>query len=173
MEKKVNAYGGKPTCYVLIGPPGCGKSTWVKEHLKTACNPTHIASTDNIIEEIAASRSLTYSDVFKTSFKEADQRFKAELFEAARDNYDIIVDRTNMGAKARAKIGAWITSHTATPYRMVGVLFEWREDVLRERLERRAHATGKDISWGVVEGMLETYAEPTRDEFDLLTVVKL
>lgn len=172
MEIKHNPYGGQPTCYVLIGPPACGKSTWVLQHMLTACNPTHIASTDDIIEEIARERGVTYSDIWAECIGAAEKQFKQDMFEAIRNNHDVIIDRTNMTVAGRRKIRSWLTSNTKEKYRLKAVIFEYDEEVLKERLAARAEATGKNIPWSVVQAKISEYQAPVEGEFDLLTLVK-
>lgn len=48
--------------YILIGPPGVGKSTWVKNNLLDR-NP-YIISRDDIVEKVAGDMGLLYDDMF-------------------------------------------------------------------------------------------------------------
>jgi len=56
--------GTSPTneIYILIGPPGVGKSTWVKNNLLDR-NP-YIISRDDIVEKVAGDMGLLYDDMF-------------------------------------------------------------------------------------------------------------
>jgi glycopeptide antibiotics resistance protein len=56
MAKKLNKL------YVLIGVPGSGKSTWIKNQKWT--DTCVIVSTDEFVEEYAKSVGKTYSEVF-------------------------------------------------------------------------------------------------------------
>ena len=162
---------GAPTLYILIGLPGSGKSFWVRDHMARCATPTHIASTDDVLERLAAERHLTYAQAHQTCFKEAEREFKAGMQKASQQGIDIIVDRTNVFQSARRKVMALIDSNTRVVYRRVGVVFDVHEAVLRERIERRHRETGKNVPWDVVTSMRESYVEPTGEEFHILNHV--
>ena len=170
--KKTFKYDSQPTCYMLIGLPGSGKSTWVERHLTTACTPTLVASSDDQLEKIAIREGITYSEAHAGFFKEAEKAYKAGMIEAARENHDIVVDRTNVMLSSRTRIRRLIESNTPVKYRYVGVVFEVPLDTLKERLIEREERTGKRVSWKIVEGMLETVQLPDHGEFDLLTTIR-
>ena len=48
--------------YVLVGVPGSGKSTWVKN--QKWANDCVVVSTDEFVEDYAKECGLTYSEVF-------------------------------------------------------------------------------------------------------------
>lgn len=159
-------------CYVLIGPPACGKSTWTVEHLGFAdCPPTHVVSSDQIFDEYAAANGITYREAFqRLSFKDAEREMKAR-FQAALDRGDdIIIDRTNMSRKGRAKLMDRVRERKAN-YRFIAVLFSYDRAILQDRLDRRAAETGKYVPTETVNDMIGRYEEPSRDEFDEMIIV--
>jgi heterogeneous nuclear ribonucleoprotein U len=159
---------GAPSLYILVGLPGSGKSTWVKKHLQTSATPTHVASTDDVLERIALENGITYGEAHRTRFKDADREFKAEMAIAAQQGRDIIVDRTNVFQSARRKAMALIESNSKHVYVRNAIIFTVPDDELKRRLDGRFADTGKFISWDVVEGMRKEYVEPTFEEFHFI-----
>jgi heterogeneous nuclear ribonucleoprotein U len=158
--------GGEPTLTFLIGLPGCGKSTFLKKHLQNCVSRYHIASTDDILERFAQEDGTSYDAAWNTRFKEAETEFREGIMNAARENIDIIVDRTNVFPSARRKVMIWIESSTKESYRLVAIVFPTPEDsILQKRLLERAQATGKNVPWDSIEQMRENFIEPTHDEF--------
>lgn len=87
------------TLYVLIGVPGSGKSTWVRNQ-RWAGNCV-IASTDEFVEACAKVKNKTYNQVFKSCIREAEERMYQKVKEAAASGQDIIWDQTNIYTNAR------------------------------------------------------------------------
>ena len=158
-----------PTLYMLIGLPGSGKSTWREKHI--AANPTIttvVASQDDIIEEWAAANGMTYSEAWpKVNQKDVAAKFRTIYKEALNAGHDVIIDRTNMGVKARREILKNVPSN----YETVGVTFVIPDTELHARLDARAKATGKVIPKFVLATMAKAYVAPTREEFTRLVRV--
>jgi predicted kinase len=163
---------GSPTLYFLIGVPGSGKSTWVRNHLMTSASPTHVASTDDVLERIAKEEGITYSEAHRTRFKDADREFKAEMAVAAQQCKDIIVDRTNVFQSARRKVMSLVDSNTKATYIRTAIVFTVPDDILKVRLDRRFIETGKFVSWQIVEGMQKDYVPPSDEEFHFIRNVR-
>lgn len=148
---------------LLIGPPGVGKSTW----LQNAGLYAHVVcSTDDIFERKGADQGMSYNEAFRHfSFKEVESTFKNRMKAAANAGESVVVDRTNLTKKSRAKTLA----HFDETYHRVFVLFEFSDRAaLDERLEKRSVEQGKTIGKKVVDDMLAMYQEPTSDEYDEL-----
>lgn len=56
---------------VLVGLPGSGKSTFVRNVFGDDPSGVFIYSTDDYIEEYAANRSMTYNEAFKDTINYA------------------------------------------------------------------------------------------------------
>jgi len=82
--------------YVMIGAPGCGKSYYIKQHLK-----------DN---EIVISRDairfsmLKDTDVYFSKEKQVYNEFIRQINAAIADDRDFYVDQTSLNRGARAKL---------------------------------------------------------------------
>jgi len=149
----------KPTIMMLIGPPGSGKSTWIKQFMENDSNDWTVISTDVFIEKYAAEQGITYSEAFyKLPFK-TKTKFNIALREAVNKKKHIIWDQTNLSIKIRRK------KMLQTPkYVHKAVAFELDYDELFRRLEKRQNETGKSVSDKIVNQMIETYERPTKSE---------
>lgn len=158
----------KASVYMLIGPPGSGKSTWREHYLTTTSRPSVVISNDDVVEEYGAKHGLTYTESFRALDadevrKEVSRRYDAALL----TGNDIIIDRTNMTVKARRSFLARVPKH----YRRIAVVFEIEREELNERLAKRAAETGKFIPPAVVDDFIAKYQAPTTTEFDEITIV--
>lgn len=137
-----------PQCYILVGCPGAGKTTWLSNNWTA-----DIASSDYYIDMLASSAKKTYSDVFKEAYPRAEQMFLEDITYAALHNRDIAIDRTNMTLKGRARIMSMLPKHEFT-----AVVFP-RPQNLAERLSSRP---GKVITMTMVNRM--PFQMPSLDE---------
>lgn len=158
-------------CFVLIGPPASGKSTWRAKQLAATpfiggdvkpVNPV-IVSGDDLIDAEAERLGITYAEAFRlVDFKEQKRVLRETFMEAVTAGRDIIIDRTNLTIKGRR---SFLASLPKT-YQKVAVLFAVPQDELFERLEKRGRETGKTIPRAVVEDMIASYQPPAHGEFD-------
>lgn len=148
--------------YILIGLPGSGKSTWTEQFVRA--NPdVVVCSTDNMIEDWAAEKGMTYTEAFpKAPMKYFVKQMNQIFDNAVAEGKVIVVDRTNMSAARRRDF----LSKLPETYKKVGVLFEIDSKELRRRLDRRAQETGKVIKDFVLNSMKSHYDVPTLEEFD-------
>lgn len=156
------------TFYGLIGPPGIGKSTWTREHLRNTLRPTRVVSSDANIEESAMLRGITYSEAWNI----VDQKWIArqtneDFARAIEEDSDIILDRTNMSKKSRRSF----LSRLPKTYTKVAVVFRLPRERLQEQLDRRAAETGKFIPPQAIDDMLSRFEEPDLEEFDVIMEV--
>jgi predicted kinase len=145
-----------PHVIVLVGPPGSGKTTWIK-----ANGEGHtVISSDDLLEAWGNERGLTYSEAFKQADMKSIERQMFAAFEAALlAEKCIIIDRTNMNVKSRNRF----LSMVPRKYAKYAVVFTVSREELNKRLDQRP---GKIIPPFVVDSMLASYQEPTNAEFD-------
>jgi predicted kinase len=142
-------------CYMLIGLPGSGKSTWAR----TQNLP--ILSSDQFIEEKALREGSTYDKIFKDTIKEATSHFNRVLAETIAARKEFIVDRTNMNRVSRGKLFQLLQG-----YLVEGHVWTVSPETCLERLARR---TGKSISPDVVYNMWAGFEYPCLEEgFDAI-----
>lgn len=143
------------TCYQLIGVPGSGKSTWIKN--QDWAKDCSVASTDMWVEMEAERQGKTYSEIFDEYMPHA-VRLMANHVELARDKgMDIIWDQTSTTLAARRRKFNMLKDYTH-----IAVVFKTPEP---EELARRLNSRpGKTIPDHVVKRMIEGYDIPTEDE---------
>ncbi len=141
-----------PILYMLVGVPGSGKTTWIKNNKHDAV----VLSTDNYIERYAMKTGKTYSEMFKELIGVATDQMEKDLVQAVRNERDIIWDQTNLTAKSRR------TKLNRIPkdYKKIAVYFSVPND-LRDRLASRP---GKTIPEPVILSMINQLQPPTKEE---------
>lgn len=150
------------TLYMLIGVPGAGKSTWIKNCGIDAV----ILSTDDKIEAAAAAEGKTYNDMFKSVIGEAEKQMHADAAAAFAADRDVIWDQTNVTAKTRGKK----LNRVPERYERVAVYFTTPDNA--ELSRRLANRPGKTIPYNIVMGMVSQLEMPTVDEgFDRIIIV--
>lgn len=155
---------------MLVGVPASGKSTWTEKEFQGEC---HIVSTDKIIDEIAFETGRTYDEVFNKYMKVADRMMWEEFDKCVDGNcYPIVVDRTNMSVKARAKFFDRLKNfHKNHGYKIHAVVFPKPEDVEYQR--RLNSRPGKTIPPHVITSMLANFQMPTTQEgFSSVTIIE-
>ena len=155
--------------YILVGPPGAGKSTWVEREFQGECS---IVSSDAILEAVAAREGKTYDDIFQKYIKVADKMMWQE-FDSVVSNecYPIVIDRTNMSVGARAKFFERLKNfHRGHGYKIHAVVFPKPEDA---EYQRRLNRPGKTIPPHVIQSMLASFVMPTVSEgFETVKIVE-
>lgn len=147
-----------PKFIMLIGSPCSGKSTWVKNNIR---EEVVILSTDNLIEREAEKIGMTYSEAFDVvDFKALEREMFDTMDDAMKNGHDIVLDRTNMSDKQRAKI----LKKVDESYDKVAVVFQTPLEIVLERNVKRAEETGKNIPVFVIKSMFNNFVEPTVEE---------
>lgn len=144
-----------PKCYQLIGVPGSGKSTWIKN--QTWMLGMHVASTDNFVEAYAQKQGKTYSEVFDEYMPTAVNLMAEQVVFCRNNNLDVIWDQTSTTEKSRAR-----KFNMLPDYEHIAVVFKTPE---KEELDRRlASRPGKNIPDHVMRSMIKHFEMPTEDE---------
>jgi predicted kinase len=163
-----------PKLYVLVGPPGVGKSSWIAQNV---ANP-HIISYDSAIDIVREPLGLRYNDVAggqKQFRKEVEAVHKQMIRDSVGSGKDIVVDMTNMTAKARRRALAAVSGHERE-YEKVAVVFDFQgaERGVHDAVAQRAARLGdKTLSYSIVQGMMDRFEMPAEGEgFDKIVVVR-
>lgn len=164
----------RPKIYVLVGPPGVGKSYWISQNVD---NP-YIISRDDIVDAVRAPHGLKYNEMFgpkgKHLSKDIDDKFKERVRGAAESGHDIVVDMTNMGVFSRKNALKAIEGREKN-YDKIAVFFDYRgmEDLVQRSVDRRAaHLNDKHLSPEIMGSMFKRFEMPTHEEgFDDIIVV--
>lgn len=159
-----------PKCIMLVGVPASGKSTW--QYKKYGEYPPVVASTDNIIQEIASSYGMTYDEGFKGLIQIAEQIMWRQITTCLMRGSDFIIDRTNLTVKSRAKFIQKLKLHK---YEIECVVFPevGSEALSKEEWKRRLNSRrGKTIPQEVLDKMIDSYEIPLMSEgFDKITML--
>ncbi len=157
-----------PKCYMMIGIPGSGKSTYIKNFLQNQNNLISI-STDEYIDKIAKEQNSTYSDVYDSAIKDANNWFNSELYKVMNSSLDFIWDQTNINVKSRKFKIKQLAKYN---YEIHGIAFEIEKEIILDRLNKRALETGKIIPESIVNSMIKSYQQPSLDEgFNSIIIV--
>ena len=144
-----------PKCYQLIGVPAAGKSTWINS--QNWISGMEYVSTDHHVHEYAKEQGKTYEEVFKDYMPTAVELMAQEVVAAREAGRDVLWDQTSTTVKSRAR-----KFNMLPDYHHVAVVFRTPKiDTLKERLALR---TGQPIPWEVVQGMIDSWEEPTEEE---------
>jgi predicted kinase len=142
-------------CYQLIGVPCAGKSTWIKN--QTWAVGLTIVSTDAFVEDYARAQGKTYSEVFKDYMPTAVDLMAEQVVRARKLEHTIIWDQTSTTVKSRTR-----KFNMLPGYEHIAVVFTTPDiAVLKERLASRP---GKEIPWGIIQGMIDNFEMPTEEE---------
>jgi predicted kinase len=144
-----------PTCYQLIGVPGSGKSTWIKN--QPWAKDAVVVSTDNHVEDYAEKMGKTYSEVFDKYMPTAVQLMTDNVINASKNNLDIIWDQTSTTVASRKRKFKMLPK-----YKHIAVVFTTpNAEELKKRLGNRP---GKTIPDHVIRSMINNFEMPTKAE---------
>lgn len=152
-------------CIMMVGLPGSGKSTLAKKWYPDG--NVKILSTDDILEGYARNTNSTYDEVFKKHYPDAEREFIGNIKYAVGRGESIILDRTNLTKKSRARLMNMIKS----------IDFEYKFNAINvscafNQILFRAMRPGKSITRDIINRMLDTYVRPSYDEgFTTISVV--
>jgi len=141
--------------YVLVGVPGSGKSTWIKD--QTWMLGLTKVSTDNFVEAYAKQQGKTYSEVFEEYMPNAIEQMSEQVIFARKHGHDIIWDQTSTTVASRVRKLKMLPE-----YYSIAIVFATPEEKeLKRRLNSRP---GKEVPWDVVQGMIDNFEMPTEEE---------
>ena len=145
----------KPKLYMLVGVPGSGKSTWIKNQ-DWALGLT-VVSTDVFVEDYARKKGKTYSEVFDEYMPTAVNLMAEQVVFARKHGHTIIWDQTSTTIVSRAKKFRMLPE-----YYVIGVVFRIPEP--QELQSRLANRPEKVIPSEVLDNMIANWEEPTLEE---------
>ena len=147
------------TLYVMIGLPGSGKSTWIKNH----CGENSIIiSSDDLREKIFkdVNNQENNAKVFTT--------MRELTFEALTNNKSVYYDATNVTRKNRQSILDFIKSNHIECRKVAVIVETPYEECLRRNSIRNRH-----VPEHVIKNMMERFELPLINEgFDEILEIK-
>lgn len=162
-----NSQTQKPVCIILCAPPGCGKTTFVAEHL----SQFEVLSTDAFLLDLAKQEGKTYNEVWESSFGKAQKAYDVRFAELVAAKQSFVVDRTNLTAKSRART----LTRLSDDYRKIAFTFNIPPvEELERRIIARAEQNTQFVPTFVIADMISKYEEPSLDEgFNEIRLVRL
>ena len=142
-------------CYQLIGVPGSGKSTWVKNQIWAL--GLSVVSTDNFVEAYANAQGRAYSEVFKDYMPTAIDLMIQQVAFARQHGNTVIWDQTSTTAASRRKKFRMLPD-----YQHIAVVFKTPNPA--ELSRRLASRPGKIIPEEIVQDMINRFEMPTLAE---------
>ena len=142
-------------CYQLVGVPGSGKSTWIKN--QDWMLGLTIVNTDAFVEDYARAQGKTYSEVFVEYMPTAIDLMIEQVVFAREHGHTVIWDQTSTTVKSRAR-----KFHMLPDYEHIAVVFRTPEH--KELMRRLMSRPGKEIPDHVVASMIASWEEPTLEE---------
>jgi len=144
-----------PRCYQMVGVPGSGKSTWIKNQDWT--QDCVMVSTDAFVEQEAQRQGKTYSEVFADFMPTAVDLMADQVVEARELDRDIIWDQTSTTLASRTRKFNMLPN-----YEHIAVVFKTPEH--KELMRRLLSRPGKEIPEHVIASMIASWEEPTLEE---------
>ena len=144
-----------PRCYQLVGVPGAGKSTWIKN--QDWALGMNVVSTDAWVEAYAVEQGRTYSEVFDEYMPTAVKLMADHVVHCREHNLDIIWGQTSVNVKSRKK-----KFNMLPDYEHIAVVFATPDGA--ELARRLASRPGKNIPDSVMKSMIYSFEMPTEEE---------
>lgn len=146
--------------YMVIGAPGCGKSTYIQNHLK---ENELVISRDKIRFGM-----LNDNDEYFSKEKEVYNEFIKQIDAAIAADATFYVDQTSLNAAARNKLFSRLKKR---PDKVIGIYFTTSLDTI---LQRNAQRTGRAlVPEDAVINMFNSLTKPTLEEgFDEILEVE-
>jgi predicted kinase len=144
-----------PRCYQLVGVPGAGKSTWIRDQIWAL--GMFVVSTDVFVEDYARQQGRTYGEVFDEYMPTAVKLMADQVVFCRENNLDVIWDQTSTTVASRAKKFRMLPS-----YEHIAVVFQTPDEPEHQR--RLQSRPGKVIPEAVLWDMVWNFEMPTHEE---------
>jgi tRNA uridine 5-carbamoylmethylation protein Kti12 len=151
------------TCFVMVGLPGSGKTTWRNtfvDLLKQRNISHYVISTDEIVEKHAEEKGIPYAAAWRTLKDKLENILLVQVVEAVK--HDVVIwDQTNLTMSKRRKIRGLIGKE----YNFIAVDFfsGTPMDVVYARNNERKEK-GRSIATKVIQAMNQWGVRPTFKE---------
>ena len=143
------------TLYIMVGLPGSGKDTWIKENI----SETTMLCRDNIRTEIGIEGEKPQGT--EEQENEVTRILNERLVECCKNKQDCVINNTNVSKKRRKEILDIIL-----PYNPRVVIVYVEAPTLTDNFERRRNQVGKKV----IKRMFHNFEFPEFFEYDTLLV---
>lgn len=148
----------RPRLMLLVGPPGCGKSTYATKYIKENPNTIHLSS-DSIRKELWGDEAIQGDN------NEIFSLMQTRAVDALNNGLDVIYDATNMTRKDRSYIIELCPKFVQIEAHIIWAPIETciERDAARERTVGKA----------VIDKMLKKFQAPYYDEgIDVIEIIR-
>ena len=147
----------RPKLALLVGPPGCGKSTYAKKYIEEHDNTIHLSS-DGIRAELYGDESI------QTDPWRVFALMQSRAVEALNNGQNVVYDATNMTRKDRSGIIAACPKFVKIECHIIWAPIETciRRDAARKR------TVGKDVIDRMLKRFQAPYYEEGIDEIEIV-----
>jgi tRNA uridine 5-carbamoylmethylation protein Kti12 len=154
-----------PAVWLLIGPPGCGKSLFRRKLVATYDelnrDPLKVCSTDDLIEERRESLE-SYHTAFMRLIAPMTDLMRADYLKYVSASCDVIVDRTNITVGTRSKyFDSLKEAKQFKLYKKIGVCWLTEPEDL---LIRNRFRSDKYIAENIQEKFYQMFEFPFKEE---------
>lgn len=145
---------------MMVGFPGTGKSTLIKELKKEMPHLVSVSS-DEYIEKLAKEQGKNYNEVYQEAIEPALKWLNQEIQNLIKKKKDFIWDQTNLVSSSRLKK---INNLKNNGYDISAIIVELSKEEHNRRLQKRVSEGGKFISEKIIQNMMYLYERPTYNE---------
>ena len=142
------------TIYLTVGPPACGKSTFVKSYVDAFPQENSYLSSDELREVFG--KDETDQSVSPQVFSHILDKVEEFLQDESKQGY-LIVDATNINIRLRKQYISLAKEYKA---RIIAWVFERDREVLIKNNKSR----NRIVPLWVIDRMLDLYKRPTEKE---------
>lgn len=154
-KERLDNESQKFTVFVMVGLPGSGKDTWIKENI----SETTMLCRDNIRTEIGIEGEKPFGT--EEQENEVTRILNERLVECCKNKQDCVINNTNVSKKRRKEILDIIL-----PYNPSVVIVYIEAPTLADNVERRKNQVGKKV----IKRMFNSFEFPEFCEYDTLLV---
>jgi predicted kinase len=163
------------TLIMPVGLPACGKSTLCRALRAEYGDKLMIVSRDDILDDMARAREVSYQDAFLLSIedrdfkKELNARFEAAVRAAQKHRGLVFWDMTNLTRRQRSQRAKLFPQS-----KIIGVVFDIDAAESKRRCMHRYEETEKLIPEAVIDQMAKMFSDnrPYPNEFDTMLTLQ-